>query len=117
VTLDDRYYCPRWLHLLIMFVFVVAFQASNISAIILSSQTMDTTLGMSRMLIQSHVLSTSPQTIPSSTVALFKKSVALEIYPTFGGTSTADGVRLSPPQISLKSAPAALRPALVSLHF
>jgi hypothetical protein len=52
-----------------MIVFVVAFQASNISAIILSSQTMDTTL-----------------------VAMFKKSVALEIYPNFGGTSTADGV-------------------------
>jgi hypothetical protein len=57
-----RYYCPRWLHLLIMVVFVVAFQASNISAIILSSQTMDTTL-----------------------VALFKKSFALQIYPSFGG--------------------------------
>lgn len=53
-----------------MFVFVVAFQASNISAIILSSQTMDTTL-----------------------VAMFKKSFALQIYPAFGGTSTADGVR------------------------
>ncbi len=65
-----RYYCPRWLHLLIMVVFVVAFQASNISAIILSSQTMDTTL-----------------------VALFKKSFALEIYPSFGGTSSADGVQ------------------------
>jgi hypothetical protein len=53
-----------------MIVFVVAFQASNISAIILSSQTMDTTL-----------------------VAMFKKSVALEIYPSFGGTSTSDGVQ------------------------
>lgn len=53
-----------------MFIFVVAFQASNISAIILSSQTMDTTL-----------------------VAMFKKSVALEIYPSFGGTSTSDGVQ------------------------
>jgi hypothetical protein len=53
-----------------MLVFVVAFQASNISAIILSSQTMDTTL-----------------------VALFKKSFALELYPSFGGSSTADGVR------------------------
>ena len=52
-----------------MIVFVVAFQASNISAIILSSQTMDTTL-----------------------VAMFKRSVALQIYPNFGGTSTADGV-------------------------
>ncbi len=65
-----RYYCPRWLHRVIMIVFVVAFQASNISAIILSSQTMDTTL-----------------------VAMFKKSVALEIYPSFGGTSTIDGVQ------------------------
>ena len=55
---------------MIMIVFVVAFQASNISAIILSSQTMDTTL-----------------------VALFKKSFALEIYPSFGGTSSADGVQ------------------------
>jgi hypothetical protein len=53
-----------------MVVFVVAFQASNISAIILSSQTMDTTL-----------------------VAMFKRSVALEIYPTFGGTSSANGVQ------------------------
>jgi hypothetical protein len=68
-TPTPRYYCPRWLHRLIMIVFVVAFQASNISAIILSSQTMDTTL-----------------------VAMFKRSVALEIYPNFGGTSTADGV-------------------------
>ena len=46
------------------------YQASNISAIILSSQTMDTTL-----------------------VALFKKSFALEVYPSFGGTSSADGVQ------------------------
>jgi hypothetical protein len=70
VTSPGRYYCPRWLHLLIMVVFVVAFQASNISAIILSSQTMDTTL-----------------------VALFKKSFALEMYPSPGAISTADGMQ------------------------